>query len=100
MNRYKNIQVARNVDNTLYRRNPIYPTIQPTLDDIYVITSVGDRYDTLAQQFYNNSALWWIIAMSNNYNRGSLVVEPGVQLRIPADPSFAVSAFENLNKTR
>ena len=83
-----------------YRLNSIYPTVPPSANDTYIITTGGDRYDTLALQFYKDSTLWWIIAAANNSKKDSLAVEPGIQLRIPANPSAAVSEYNRLNKVR
>lgn len=81
-----------------YLRNLIYPEIQPSVDDIYVITTGGDRYDKLALQFYNNVDYWWVIAAANTDVVDSLVVTPGVQLRIPAAPEKFQEALEKLNE--
>lgn len=81
-----------------YLRNLIYPEIQPSADDIYVITTGGDRYDKLALQFYNNVDYWWVIAVANTDVVDSLVVTPGVQLRIPATPEKFQEALEKLNE--
>ena len=67
-------------------------------NDYYVITTAGDRYDTLAQQFYNDYSLWWIIAAANNSERASLVVQPGIQLRIPTDIENIISNFNSTNR--
>ena len=83
-----------------YRINSIYPEVTATANDTYIITTGGDRYDTLALQFYKDSKLWWIIAAANNSKKDSLAVEPGVQLRIPANPSAAVSEYNRLNRIR
>lgn len=100
MNRYKEIDTLKDTTGTRFKRNAIYPEIPLSENDTYIITSVTDRYDTLALQFYNDASLWWIIAMSNTTQRSSLVVEPGVQLRIPANPTKIVEAFNKLNKIR
>ena len=42
-----------------------YPKISVSVDDIYATTLVGDRLDLIADQFYNNVDLWWIIATAN-----------------------------------
>jgi len=83
-----------------YRINSIYPDITATSNDTYIITTGGDRYDTLALQFYKDSKLWWVIAAANNSKKDSLAVEPGIQLRIPANPSAAVSEYNRLNEIR
>jgi nucleoid-associated protein YgaU len=83
-----------------YRINSIYPTIPASANDTYIITTGGDRYDTLALQFYKDTSLWWIIAAANNSKKDSLAVEPGIQLRIPANPSSVVSEYNRLNNIR
>lgn len=98
--RYKNIDTTKSPSGKTYRINPIYPEIPVNEDDTYVITSVVDRYDTLAQQFYNDASLWWIIASANTYFKGSLNITPGVQLRIPANSNEALQLFENINNDR
>jgi hypothetical protein len=100
MNRYRDIGQYLTPENIRYRRNPIYPTLPAHQEDIYIITSSGDRYDTLALQFYNDSTLWWIIASANNFEKSSLNVQPGVQLRIPYNKTEALRIFNEVNNTR
>ena len=101
MNRYRSSQEVKTEDGFRYKTNAIYPDIPETADDIYVICTVGDRYDTLAQQFYQDFSLWWIIATANpTSSASSLVPTPGTQLRIPANKAKIISDYENLNKTR
>lgn len=100
MNRYKNINRLSTDTGRKYVSNPIYPTVPLSADDFYVITTVGDRYDTLADKFYNDSSLWWVIASANNSEKGSLIVEPGVQIRIPVDKDIAISLFNEINSNR
>ena len=100
MNRYKNIGIVKNIEGRKYRRNPIFPIIEATADDLYVITTAGDRYDSLALNYYNDSSLWWIIGSANNQGRVSLVVKPGIQLRIPMNTSSIITQYNELNSTR
>ena len=75
-----------------------YPEILRSLNDIYVYTSIGDRFDTLAEQYYDDSSLWWIISIANgNFNQSSLTPSLGDQIRIPANPAAIISDYENLN---
>ena len=100
-NRYRNITARVNEDGRRYLSNPIYPDIPETPDDIYLITTGGDRFDTLAQQYYGDYTYWWIIATANSdQKRDGLIVKPGVQLRIPANKDAVVEAFNNLNSSR
>lgn len=98
--RYSSFPKLTNSDNKRYLPNAVYPSIPETQEDIYIITAGTDRYDTLARQFYNDSSLWWIIASANNSKKDSLVVEKGIQLRIPADGPGLKSKFENFNNNR
>ena len=100
MNRYKNIGILADENGRRYRRNPIFPVIPAAPDDLYVISTAGDRYDTLALDYYNDPSLWWIIAASNNQGRDSLAVKPGIQLRIPMNTSNVISQYNALNKNR
>lgn len=99
-NRYKNSKVITSEGGIKYRINSVYPDIPYSDDDIYVITTGGDRYDTLALQFYNDTSLWWVIAAANNSKMDGLIVRPGVQIRIPADGPGVNDLFEELNRIR
>ena len=99
-NRYNNIKQLVTERGTTYRTNTIYPEVAPSESDYYVITSAGDRYDLLANQFYNDYTLWWVIAAANNSQQGSLNVQPGIQLRIPANIANIVDQFNQVNKNR
>ena len=100
MSRYKTIKGTKSLEGKQYLVNAVYPDIPVDVDDVYIKTTGGDRYDTLAQQFYNDSSLWWIIASANTSERASLVVKPGVQLRIPADKQAAIQLFNTVNANR
>ena len=43
----------------------IYPPIPPSNSDILYITNDSDYLDTLAQKFYGDVTLWFIIANAN-----------------------------------
>jgi hypothetical protein len=99
--RYQNIEVIKYAaTGSEYYVNNIYPEIPPTNDDNYVITTLGDRLDLLALDFYGDVSLWWIIASANALPGDSLVVEPGTQLRIPVDVANAINNYKVINATR
>lgn len=99
-NRYRDIKHSTTSDGVEFITNPIYPDIPMSDQDYYVLSTGGDRYDTLAQQFYSDYTLWWIIAMANNSERASLIVEPGIQLRIPANKENIIQLYRSVNKSR
>lgn len=100
MGRYTNIDIKKDLKGRRYYLNSVYPDIPLSEEDIYVITTGGDRYDTLAQQFYGDSSYWWIIASANTSKTDGLVCKPGVQLRIPDNPLKHQTAYEELNRNR
>lgn len=95
--RYSNVETLLDENSRKYLKNVLYPNIPLSDDDFYVVTTVGDRYDKLAFDYYNDSSLWWVIASSNPQAGSSLVPIPGVQIRIPADKQQAITLFRNLN---
>ena len=98
MNRYQPIPIIRNRGGQQQYASTKYPEIPLSFNDIYVITSAEDRYDTIAYAYYNDSSLWWIISSANpQYTQGSIYPPEGVQLRIPLDVSNIISNYNVLN---
>jgi hypothetical protein len=105
MKRYATIQTLRNTNEnvgtlgTVYYRNAKYPEIPLSENDIYVLTDFGDRLDLLANQFYSDVTLYWIIAAANpnKVSFGSLFVDEGTQLRIPINISSIIDSYIELN---
>jgi len=89
MARYSRTNIIKNAEGKRYYNSKIYPEIPRSDNDLYVITSFGDRYDLLANRYYKNSSLWWVISSANPEYIGSLYPPIGIQLRIPADISVA-----------
>lgn len=84
--RYQNIPTTKlNVTGSAYYQTNVYPTIPPADTDYFVITTVEDRLDLLALDFYQDSSLWWIIASANALPGDSIYPPVGIQLRIPLD---------------
>ena len=63
----------------------LYPNIPLRDDDVYVMTEMGDRLDTLAFQYYQDPTLWWIIASANNIHTAPIGFKDGTILRIPTN---------------
>ena len=105
MRRYSNIQQVKNTNEnvgtlgSVYYKTNSYPEISLSENDIYVVTEFGDRLDLLANQFYGDVTLYWIIASANpdKVNFGSVFVTEGTQLRIPTDVSEIVDNYNRLN---
>jgi hypothetical protein len=99
MNRYLNIPIIKsNTGKQMYATSR-YPEIPLSVNDIYVYTSQGDRYDLLALNYYGDSSLWWVIAVANpNVSLGTLVIPEGVQIRIPGNYTNTVEEFNFINR--
>lgn len=99
MRRYSQIPVRKSPEGGQMYRTTRYPEIPRSANDVYVYTTIGDRFDTLAQQYYNDSSLWWIISIANdNLNQNSLTPPVGSQIRIPSNPSPILAEFESINE--
>lgn len=81
---------------TIYKPT-YYPSIDAQVDDSYIIANATDRLDLIANDFYGDSTLWWIIAMVNNLEGDSMFPPTGIQLRIPANISTLLSKFNQSN---
>ena len=91
---------TRILDRKRYYTTIKYPEIPLSVDDFYVITTIGDRLDNLADQFYEDVNLWWVITSANPdiIKRDSFMLEPGIEIRIPADLQTLLENYEELNK--
>ena len=98
MSRYNNIQIRKIQSGKRYFKTVKYPVIEKTLNDRYIVGQYGDRLDNLANSYYGDSSLWWIIARANNIGKGDLVVPLSKQLRIPFNYITIVEQFNKLNK--
>jgi hypothetical protein len=100
MERYSNTDIRITTEGKRYFKQKYYPNIPLSETDIYVITTIGDRLDSLAFSYYNDSTLWWVISMANNnVTKGSMFPIPGTQLRIPTNLAGVLSLFNQYNTT-
>lgn len=93
--RYLNSKTKKTKDGREVYRPKIYPNIPLRDDDLYVATETGDRLDTLAYDYYEDSTLWWIIAAANNIHNAPFGFEDGTILRIPVNYIQIVSNQTN-----
>jgi hypothetical protein len=99
--RYETIPTKTDLEgtNNMYSTN-VYPDIPIVAGDNYVITTLGDRLDLLAYDFYGDVTYWWIIASANSLPGDSLYPPIGMQLRIPSNPLPVNSLYKSKNATR
>ena len=98
--RLKYISQIRKKKTRVYRIIK-YPEIPLSINDLYVVTTAGDRLDLLANQFYNDVRLWWVIATANRdiVRKDSYGLNPGLEIRIPSNITKILKDFENINKS-
>ena len=98
MNRYQNIRVIKNSQGKSYYRDNKYPEIPLSVNDIYIVASYGDRFDVIANQYYGDPSLWWIISIANpDIAQNSLYIPLETQIRIPYNPADVVASYKKLN---
>jgi hypothetical protein len=99
MNRYQYIPIETDPSTKVKMyMNSKYPQAPVSPDDIYVITGFADRLDLLAQQYYGDSTLWWIISIANDFlKQNSIFIPIGTQIRIPVDVNQILTSYRNLN---
>lgn len=102
MSRYSQTQIVESFQDRRRRyANVKYPQITLDPQDIYVYTTQGDRYDSLALTFYKDSSFWWIINRANpNQDSASLYPSVGSQIRIPSPYrlSTILAQYDSLNQ--
>jgi hypothetical protein len=96
--RYQNVPITKaNVTGSTYYQTNIYPEIPPVNNDYYVVTTVGDRLDLIAYDFYQDSSLWWVIASANSLPGDSIYAPVGIQLRIPTNLQTVINEYNLAN---
>jgi hypothetical protein len=97
MDRYQTISIII-VDKKPIFKTVRFPDIPLDENDIYVTSQFGDRYDLLADDYYQDTTLYWVISRANTHlNQNSLLIEPGETVRIPANISEIISQYKALN---
>ena len=106
MDRYNGVKILRNKNqfvgtpNTQYYNGVTYPLIPNSETDIWIETEFGDRLDNLANQFYGDVTLYWIISIANpnKINMGSFTLPVGSQIRVPTQITRIIDSYNVLNK--
>lgn len=76
----------------LRQQTTILPNIVG-ISDTYIQTITVERLDTLADRFYGDAAMWWVIAAANGIGKGTLRVPQGAILRIPNVTNNEVTTY-------
>ena len=96
--RYDKPEIKYTISGKRYYKRKTYPQIPFSDTDVYVVTTVGDRLDSIAYSYYNDAELWWVISIANNnLTNGSIFPQPGTQLRIPTNINYVLNLFDAEN---
>lgn len=92
MKRYKNTNIIKRNGINREFATQYYPEIPLSDNDIYKVSKVGDRLENLADKYYSDATLWFVIGNANNLGNGTLVIPAGMRIRIP-DPSIVMDIY-------
>lgn len=98
MRRYSTNATQTRWDGKQVYKSTIYPVVKPSPSDILITASETDYLDTLANKYYKDPTLWWVIASVNNIGKGRMSVDAGLQLRIPTNVIAILNEFKILNQ--
>lgn len=99
MSRYTTTQQIKDKSGKRKAETTILPVVPISGDDIYIQVTSPERLDLLADKFYNDVSLWWVIATANALGKGSLYVPENTRLRIPSVTKIQ-DVIESLNNSR
>jgi len=83
MSRYNLTNQIKDANGVRKSASWIFPVPPTSTSDTYITTTTPDRLDKLANDFYGDSQLWWIIASANGLGKGTLIVPENITIRIP-----------------
>ena len=83
--RYRKVETVKDSNGVRYYKPTIISNIPLKDSDIFVNPFDGDRFDILAQRYYGDSNLWWIIAKANEISGGQIGLDPEKKIRIPTE---------------
>jgi hypothetical protein len=99
MSRYNSTAITNDANGKRRRSSTILPVLPKTTGDTYIVTTSIERLDKLAQEFYDDVSMWWIIAAANGVGKGTLIVPENTRLRIPSKDN-AQDILIEANRTR
>jgi hypothetical protein len=95
--RYKGAKYRIDRNGKRYYLPTMVPAIPLRDSDVFMRPVVGERFDSLAQKFYGDSTLWWVIAKANNLSDGTMVLDSNKKVRIPTNIQEILNSVEKSN---
>ena len=94
--RYDKSKLFKDDNGKQYLNRIEYPVIPIRDSDIFIRGVFGQTFMNLANQYYGDKDLWWIIARANNQAE-SIYMIPGKEYRIPQNVNVILQEFTELN---
>ena len=94
--RYTYTRLKKNKDGKRVFKPTMYPKIPIRDSDIFIYPKFGDRLDNLAQKYYNDVSLWWIIAKANNLDKAEIGLNVEKQIRIPMEIEVILNTLKEM----
>lgn len=94
--RYKYTDIKLRGDGKRVYKPTIYPKIPIKDSDVFIYPKFGDRLDNLAQKYYGDVSLWWIIAKANNLDAAHIGLEVDTQIRIPMEITSILNKLKDM----
>ena len=95
--RYKHTKIKLGSNGKRVFKPTMYPKIPIRDSDIFIYPKFGDRLDNLAQKYYGDVSLWWIIAKANNLDAAHIGLEMDKQIRIPMQTDLILDALREMS---
>ena len=83
--RYRKEKILKDSNGIRYYKPTIIQNIPLQDTDRFIFPFDGDRLDIIAQRYYGDSSLWWIIAKANEISDGQIGLDPEKMIRVPID---------------
>ena len=96
MKRYETTPIKTDKSGIRVYSTTYYPDIPLDDSDDFISIIDGDRVDLVANRYYGDVSLWWVIAKANGI-KGKAALTPGDVLRIPGNINRIIENFNDLN---
>ena len=96
-NRYIHSRIFKDDNDKRYLNRIEYPPIPIRDSDIFIRGVFGQTFMNLANKYYTDKDLWWVIARANNQS-DSIYTIPWKEYRIPQNINLILQEFESINR--
>jgi len=99
MSRYNNTRVRFKKEYGRTYSYTMYPKIPIKNSDVFITPQYGIRLENLANKYYQDTSLWWIIAQANGIKGFTALYTKNFkgELRIPTEIQDIINDFESMN---